>query len=59
MKTLKDLNIENKKVLLRCDFNVPLKDGIITDDTRIVASLETIKYIMEKNAKLIIFSVFS
>ncbi len=56
MKTLKDLNIENKKVLLRCDFNVPLKDGVITDDTRIVASLKTIKYIMEKNAKLIIFS---
>ncbi len=56
MKTLKDLNIENKKVLLRCDFNVPLKDGVIQDDTRIVASLKTIKYIMEKNAKLIIFS---
>lgn len=56
MKTLKDLNIDNKKVLLRCDFNVPLKDGVITDDTRIVASLKTIKYIMEKNAKLIIFS---
>ncbi|MBQ6538824.1 MAG: phosphoglycerate kinase [Bacilli bacterium] len=56
MKTLKDLNIENKKVLLRCDFNVPLKDGEITDDTRIVSSLKTIKYIMDKNAKLIIFS---
>ena len=56
MKTLKDLNVENKKVLLRCDFNVPIKDGKIEDDTRIVASLKTIKYIMEKNAKLIIFS---
>ena len=56
MKTLKDLNIENSTVLLRCDFNVPLKDGVITDDTRIVASLKTIKYIMEKNAKLIVFS---
>ena len=56
MKTLKDLNIENKKVLLRCDFNVPIKDGKIEDDTRIVASLKTIKYIIEKNAKLIIFS---
>ena len=56
MKTLKDLNIENSKVLLRCDFNVPLKDGVISDDTRIVASLKTIKYIMEKNAKLIVFS---
>ena len=56
MKTLKDLNVENKKVLLRCDFNVPIKDGKIEDDTRIVASLKTIKYIIEKNAKLIIFS---
>ena len=56
MKTLKDLNVDNKKVLLRCDFNVPLKDGVITDDTRIVASLKTIKYLMEKNTKLIIFS---
>ena len=53
MKTIKDLNIDNKKVLIRCDFNVPLKDGKIGDDTRIVSSLQTINYCLEKNAKVI------
>ena len=56
MKTIKDLNIENKKVLIRCDFNVPLKDGKIGDDTRIVSSLQTINYCLDKNAKLILLS---
>ena len=56
MKTIKDLNIENKKVLIRCDFNVPLKDGKIGDDTRIVSSLQTINYCLEKNAKVILLS---
>ncbi len=56
MKTLKDINIENKKVLIRCDFNVPMKEGKITDDTRITAALPTIKYCLEKNAKVILFS---
>ena len=56
MKTLKDLNIENKKVLIRCDFNVPIKEGKIVDDTRIVGSLKTINYCLEKNAKVILFS---
>ena len=56
MKTIKDINIENKKVLIRCDFNVPIKEGKIVDDTRIVSSLQTINYCLEKNAKIILFS---
>lgn len=56
MKTIKDMNIENKKVLIRCDFNVPIKEGKIVDDTRIVSSLQTINYCLEKNAKVILFS---
>ena len=56
MKTIKDLDLENKKVIIRCDFNVPMKDGKIVDDTRIQAALETIKYCLEKNAKVILLS---
>ena len=56
MKTIKDLDINNKKVIIRCDFNVPMKEGKITDDTRIVAALETINYCLEKNAKVILLS---
>ncbi len=56
MKTIKDLNIDNKKVIIRCDFNVPMNEGKITDDTRIVAALETINYCLEKNAKVILLS---
>ena len=56
MKTIKDINIENKKVLIRCDFNVPIKEGKIVDDTRILSSLQTINYCLEKNAKVILFS---
>ena len=56
MKTIKDLNIDNKKVIIRCDFNVPIEDGKITDDTRIAAALETIKYCIKHNAKIILLS---
>ena len=56
MKTIRDLDINNKKVIIRCDFNVPMKEGKITDDTRIVAALETINYCLEKNAKVILLS---
>lgn len=56
MKTIKDINLENKKVLIRCDFNVPMKEGKIVDDTRIIAALPTIQYALDKNAKVILFS---
>ena len=56
MKTLKDLNVENKKVIIRVDFNVPIKEGKIVDDTRIVGALKTINYCLEQNAKIILLS---
>ncbi len=56
MQTIKDINIEGKKVIVRCDFNVPIKDGKIIDDTRIKASLKTINYCLEHNAKVILLS---
>ncbi len=56
MKTIKDIDINNKKVLIRCDFNVPIKEGKIVDNTRIVGALPTIKYAIEHNAKVILLS---
>lgn len=55
-KTIRDFNLKNKKVIIRCDFNVPIKDGKIIDDTRIKNSLETIKYAIDNNAKVILLS---
>lgn len=55
-KTFKDIDVYNKKVLLRVDFNVPIKDGVITDDNRIKEELPTIKYLLDNGAKLIIMS---
>lgn len=55
-KTLEDLHVSGKKVLVRVDFNVPIKDGVITDDNRIVQALPTIQYLLEENAKVILFS---
>ena len=54
--TVEDIDVSGKRVLVRCDFNVPLKDGVITSDKRIVASLPTIKYLIENKAKVILCS---
>ena len=53
-KTIKDFDLNNKRVIIRCDFNVPIKDGVILDDNRIKQSLETINYAIEKGAKVIL-----
>lgn len=58
MITIKDVSIENKKVLIRCDFNVPTNNGIITDDSRIIKSIPTIKYALKYASKIIIISHF-
>ena len=55
-KTLTDYNLKNKKVTLRCDLNVPIKNGLIKDDTRILASLKTINYLIEHDCQIIILS---
>ena len=56
MKTIKDYDLNGKRVIIRCDFNVPMKDNIITDDTRILSSLKTINYAIDNNAKIILLS---
>jgi phosphoglycerate kinase len=56
MKSVKDLQVSGKVVLVRCDFNVPIKDGVIRDDNRIVAALPTIKELINKGAKVVLMS---
>ena len=55
-KSVDDINVKGKRVLVRCDFNVPLIDGKITDENRLVAALPTIKYILEQGGRAILFS---
>ena len=55
-RTVKDLEVAGKRVIVRCDFNVPRKDGKITNDNRIIQALPTIKYLVENKAKVILMS---
>ena len=55
-KTIEDIQVSGKRVLARCDFNVPFKDGVITDDKRIVGALPTIKYLVDNGAAVILCS---
>lgn len=55
-KTIKDYNLKGKKVIIRCDFNVPIEDGIVKDDNRIRKSLRTIRYARKEGAKVILLS---
>ena len=57
-KRIQDMDVRNKRVLLRCDFNVPVKDGQILDDSKIVAALNTIDYLVKAGSKIIILSHF-
>lgn len=59
MKTLKDVNFAGKTALIRVDFNVPMKNGVITSDKRIIEALPTIQHVMNKGAKVVLFSHLS
>ena len=56
MKRLQDMDVDNKTIVVRCDFNVPIKDNKIIDDYKIVRSLDTIKYLQERNCKIVLLS---
>ena len=54
IKTVKDVDLTGKRIIMRVDFNVPMKDGVVQDDTRIMAALPTIKYILEQNPRSLV-----
>ncbi|MBQ1197009.1 MAG: phosphoglycerate kinase, partial [Spirochaetaceae bacterium] len=54
IKTVKDIDLKGKRIIMRVDFNVPMKDGVVQDDTRIMAALPTIKYILEQNPRSLV-----
>ena len=55
-KTLRDVDLKGKRVIMRVDFNVPVKDGVIKDDTRIKGALPSIRYVLEQGGSLILMS---
>ena len=58
MNTLKDIDIKNKNVIIRCDFNVPIEDNVIKDNSKIVKSIKTLKYLVDNNCRVVILSHF-
>jgi phosphoglycerate kinase len=58
-KTLNDINVDRQKVIVRVDFNVPIKDGVVVDNKRIMAPLETIRYLIDRKCKIILLSHLS
>lgn len=56
MKRIQDMELDNKTVVVRCDFNVPIKDNEIIDDFKIIKSLDTLKYLLDRNCKIVILS---
>ena len=55
-KTVRDVDVQGKKCIVRCDFNVPMKAGVITDDNRITAAMPTIEYLLANGAAVILMS---